>query len=353
MTITDERLAPCLRAYRIQVFVRTICFTTTSAPSKIVSRSPAIHGNGVLFNEHIREGVEQSGSISGATTPAPASESFLRISRNPFRSGRHLAFAATSFANGAVIALGKVLKQSVDGFCRRVSKLPTTLSPAVARSLQNNRLFAALHGTANASTATFSPNTAPMNTPPTGLRNSNNGGSDGGLSIRGASSTSPAGFSIRGSAGPFVVQAANFAPGTTAEDVKMAMRDLGRILSCIVLSPTPSVTCEIVFEKKDAADNCIAQFHNQLADGRRLSLALKEGPPISRLMQSQNSTLGNSSARLNSLSSSYANPNAAREEADRQRRQANVSFQDGSYGVRPPPLYSDALVQKGRGFSSR
>jgi len=105
-----------------------------------------------------------------------------------------------------------------------------------------------------------------MSTPSTGLRNTNNGGGDG-LTIRGASSAPPAGFSIRGSAGPFVVQAANFAPGTTAEDVKMAMRELGRILSCIVLSPTPSVTCEIVFEKKDAADNCIAQFHNQLADG--------------------------------------------------------------------------------------
>ncbi|CUS10869.1 unnamed protein product [Tuber aestivum] len=244
------------------------------------------------------------------------------------------------------------LHRKVNPNASRVSKLPTTLSPAIARSLQNNRLFAALHGTANTSTTPFSPISASMNTPPPGLRSKNNGGSDG-LSIRGASSTSPAGFSIRGSAGPFVVQAANFAPGTTAEDVKMAMRDLGRILSCIVLSPTPSVTCEIVFEKKDAADNCIAQFHNQLADGRRLSLALKEGPPISRLMQSQNSTLGNSSARLNSPSSSYANPNAAREEADRQRRQANVSFQDGSYGVRPPPLYSDALVQKGRGFSSR
>lgn len=84
--------------------------------------------------------------------------------------------------------------------------------------------------------------------------------------------------------------------------------------------------------------------------GRRLSLTLKEGPPISRLMLNQNPALSNS-ARLNSLS--HINPNAAREEADRQRRQANVSFQDGSYGVRPPPLYSDALVQRGRGFSSR
>jgi len=159
------------------------------------------------------------------------------------------------------------LHRKVNPNASRVSKLPTTLSPAVARSLQNNRLFAALHGAPNASGTTFPPLSASMSTPSIGLRNTNSVGGGDGLTIRGASSTSPAGFSIRGSAGPFVVQAANFAPGTTAEDVKMAMRELGRILSCIVLSPTPSVTCEIVFEKKDAADNCISQFHNQLADG--------------------------------------------------------------------------------------
>ncbi|RPA96427.1 hypothetical protein L873DRAFT_1811278 [Choiromyces venosus 120613-1] len=165
------------------------------------------------------------------------------------------------------------LHHKVNPNASRVSKLPTTLSPAVARSLQNNRLFAALHGTAN--TPTTSSITALMNISPTGPKprhgnhggGGSGGGGGGGLSIRGASSAPPAGFSIRGSAGPFVVHAANFALGTTAEDVKMAMLDLGKILSCIVLSPTPSVTCEIVFEKKDAADNCIAQFHNQLADG--------------------------------------------------------------------------------------
>lgn len=133
----------------------------------------------------------------------------------------------------------------------RVSKLPTTLSPAIARSLQNNRLFAALHGT---------PAGLSSDLIPSGPRN---GPKPRGANIRGQAS----GFSIKGSAGPFVVQASNFAPGTTAEDIKMAMLPLGKILSCIILAANPTVICEIVFEKKEAADQCILQYNNQLADG--------------------------------------------------------------------------------------
>jgi hypothetical protein len=44
-------------------------------------------------------------------------------------------------------------------------------------------------------------------------------------------------------------------------------------------------------------------------------------------------------------------PFQEREEADRRRREQNIYFQDGRYGVKPPPIYSDALMQKGRGFS--
>ena len=45
-------------------------------------------------------------------------------------------------------------------------------------------------------------------------------------------------------------------------------------------------------------------------------------------------------------------PYAQREDADRRRREQNIHFQDGRYGVKPPPMYSDALLQKGRGFDS-
>lgn len=44
-------------------------------------------------------------------------------------------------------------------------------------------------------------------------------------------------------------------------------------------------------------------------------------------------------------------PYLEREEADRRRREQNIHFQDGRYGVKPPPIYSDALLQKGRGFN--
>lgn len=162
-----------------------------------------------------------------------------------------------------------------------------------------------------------------------------------------------------------MVQASNFAPGTTAEDIKMAMLPLGKILSCIILSANPTVICEIVFEKKEAADQCILQYNNQLADGklfsslfislaklllltrkegRLLHLTLKPGPPVSRLMHH-----GGAAPRPPPR---QTDPNVAREEADRQRRLTNISYQDGSYGVRPPPLYSDALVQRGRGFNN-
>jgi hypothetical protein len=44
-------------------------------------------------------------------------------------------------------------------------------------------------------------------------------------------------------------------------------------------------------------------------------------------------------------------PYLEREEADRRRREQNISFQDGKYGVKAPPMYSDALIQRGRGFN--
>jgi len=145
----------------------------------------------------------------------------------------------------------------------RVSKgaAGTRVSPAVAKQLQGNRLFAALHGD---------------QVEVRGVR----GAAEGSLSILGQGQDSkqrvePAkkegalvgGFQIRGVAGPAVVQASNFAPGTTAEDIRHAMQPLGKILSCIILIVTPSVIAEIVFETKQAGDKCIQQYNGQKADG--------------------------------------------------------------------------------------
>ena len=72
------------------------------------------------------------------------------------------------------------------------------------------------------------------------------------------------GISIRGLAGPFVVMAQNFAPGTTAADIESAMTPIGGIVtSCRVLKQHPIVIVEIVFESKEGADNVIATFNNQ------------------------------------------------------------------------------------------
>ena len=79
-----------------------------------------------------------------------------------------------------------------------------------------------------------------------------------------ATSTFNKGITIRGLAGPFVVMAQNFAPGTTAADIESAVTPVGGIVtSCRVVKQHPLVIAEIVFESKEGADNVIATFNNQ------------------------------------------------------------------------------------------
>ncbi|TGZ84922.1 hypothetical protein EX30DRAFT_337373 [Ascodesmis nigricans] len=245
----------------------------------------------------------------------------------------------------------------------KTSKVPgTSISPNVARSLQNNKLFTALH------TEQVSVKTGPIPVGPAARRNGIPVGPAASVArrpqyqqqqrpqrqqrpeppqIKGlASGAGGNGFSIRGSAGPTVVHATNFAPGTTSEDIRHAMAPLGKILHCMILSAQPTVIAEIVFEKKEAAEKCIEQYNNQRADGRLLHIYLKNGPPSVKV-PSRVDNYGQPRSP-----SPLIDPYRQREEADRLRREANVrvTFQDGRYGVKPPPLYSDAFIQKGRGF---
>ena len=72
------------------------------------------------------------------------------------------------------------------------------------------------------------------------------------------------GLSIRGSAGPFTVVASNFAPGTTAEDIEVALESTGgEIASCGLISTYPTVDAEIVFYSKRGAEDVVAAFNNQ------------------------------------------------------------------------------------------
>ncbi|KAK4153691.1 hypothetical protein C8A00DRAFT_15122 [Chaetomidium leptoderma] len=163
-------------------------------------------------------------------------------------------------------------------------------------------------------------------------------------------STFNRGMTIRGLAGPFMVMAQNFAPGTTAADIESAMTPMGGIVtSCRVVKDHPVVIAEVVFESKEGADNVVATFHNQTADGRVLNVYLKPGNIPS------------------TASTTTRTPTRPSPDSD--------MVVDGSYGFdepmetqfgtgRQPPtgpaagvgggLYSDSIVRtnrRGRGFS--
>ncbi|KAF2828367.1 hypothetical protein CC86DRAFT_454189 [Ophiobolus disseminans] len=92
------------------------------------------------------------------------------------------------------------------------------------------------------------------------------------------------GFNIRGvaSGGPYTVIASNFAPGTTAADIEAVMLPhAGETLGCRLISAAPTVMVELQVVTKEGADNVIATFNNQKADGRLLYVYLKETPAAS------------------------------------------------------------------------
>ncbi|OJJ46605.1 hypothetical protein ASPZODRAFT_96917 [Penicilliopsis zonata CBS 506.65] len=138
------------------------------------------------------------------------------------------------------------------------------------------------------------------------------------------------GITIKGTgSGPFVVVGSNFAPGTTAADIQSALEPaIGQPFSCWVKSHHPTVTAEMEFADKWAAENVIANFHHQIvsifaADGRLLTMRLK----------SRGSTLG--AGATSQLEQSQSSFNGLREQVDRERRQgrqAEPDFQDGRYG---------------------
>lgn len=74
-----------------------------------------------------------------------------------------------------------------------------------------------------------------------------------------------AGMTIRGLAGPYVVMAQNFAPGTTAADIESAMIPVGGLVhKCRILKTHPITIAEIEFETKEGADRVVESFNNQL-----------------------------------------------------------------------------------------
>ena len=73
------------------------------------------------------------------------------------------------------------------------------------------------------------------------------------------------GMTIRGLAGPYVVMAQNFAPGTTAADIESAMMPVGGLVNkCRILKTHPITIAEVEFQTKEGADRVIESFNNQL-----------------------------------------------------------------------------------------
>ncbi|KAK4493997.1 hypothetical protein PRZ48_015183 [Zasmidium cellare] len=85
------------------------------------------------------------------------------------------------------------------------------------------------------------------------------------------------GVSIRGAAaGPHVVIASNFAPGTTAADIESVMLDVGgQMTECRLVATTPTVMAEMTFVEKSGAETVINTFNNKKADGRTLHVYWK------------------------------------------------------------------------------
>ncbi|RVD87487.1 uncharacterized protein DFL_001721 [Arthrobotrys flagrans] len=201
------------------------------------------------------------------------------------------------------------------------AKAPIVISQKVAKKLASNRLFEALHGAGDAGKPTAS---------------------DLGVNIRGAAKPKNmnGGITIKGSAGPFAVQGSNFAPGTTASDIRSILEKFGLSpINCGILSANPTVIAEFLFETREEADRCVEMFNNKLGDNRLLHFALKDTPqlPIPTKPRGHLQT--------------QAQPIAGQIPTGPKGGASHVIV-DGKYGFSAPRsagsgLYSDAMVASG------
>ena len=82
------------------------------------------------------------------------------------------------------------------------------------------------------------------------------GGSAGGLSIRGAATST--------ASAPPVIVAQNFAPGTTAADIESVMVKVGgELTNCRLIASTPTVIAEMTFADPAGAEEVIEQFNGK------------------------------------------------------------------------------------------
>ncbi|KAL2123859.1 hypothetical protein VTJ04DRAFT_224 [Mycothermus thermophilus] len=157
------------------------------------------------------------------------------------------------------------------------------------------------------------------------------------------------GFTIRGLAGPFVVLAQNFAPGTTAADIESAMTPVGGLISsCRIVKTNPIVIAEIVFESKEGADKVIETFNDRVADGRILKVFHKPGNTPSAAPPASAPTGPRAAASTEMVvDGSYGFPDPMETEPTTRAPPTGPAAGNGR-------LYSDGMVnRRGRGFGGR
>ena len=204
--------------------------------------------------------------------------------------------AASGSGSGVASSDGKWqhdLHSRINPGAGRVSKVvDTKVSSTVAKQLRDNKLFVALHGdqigvrgdggtgdggsqgaydNADDGGESDCPSENPDAFDRAGQQHQDRRRTQDAAQKPVGASAASSGYRILGTAGPSVIQASNFAPGTTAQDIYHAMQPVGKIISCIILTAVPNIIAEIVFENKKAAEKCIRQYHGKEADGMFLS----------------------------------------------------------------------------------
>lgn len=176
----------------------------------------------------------------------------MAVSGFPLTIGTHQKTGSTS-----VVATTSQIAQRIFG--RTAAPIPTGPRSTRAQHRSHNISKALANAVQN-------PASAQVN-----FRNSNGATKSGSMQVagtagqRGAQSTSqPAsGMTIRGLAGPHVVEVRGFAPGTTAADIEEAMMSKGiSVHSCRLLETSPKVIADILCDSKEDADR-ISEFHGQ------------------------------------------------------------------------------------------
>jgi hypothetical protein len=164
-------------------------------------------------------------------------------------------------------------------------------------------------------------------------------------------------MNIRGLAGgPCIVQAQNFAPGTSAADITSAIAHItGPIIRCKLIATAPIVIAEIILPDRDSADRLVEAFNGQIADGLKLQLFVRPDAPTAEDLAPEPSA---------TAASIPSGPRADRSRNDENRPlNRGPEVVDGTYGFddrmetdsysngsQPGQrLYSDSITQGRRG----